>query len=88
MTVKGKIDQKIPPGALIGASIRVAGNSGCVVSYDHAPTEKKDGPSLEPRREDVFASIEEACHAIAQAAGGNSELQEYEEGEKKGKAAA
>ena len=91
MTAKAKVDQKVPPGALISARIEFAGNGGCSVSYDHAPA-KSEGkgdmyPRYEPRRPDVFASIEEACHAITQAAGGNSELEEYAEDKGKEKAA-
>jgi hypothetical protein len=87
ITVKSKVDQKVPPGALMSARIEIGGNGGCTVYYDHAPEKSKgnssDGPCgfYQPRRPDIFGSIEEACHAIVQAAGGNSSLDEYDAAE-------
>ncbi len=90
-TISPKMDQDIKPGQLIGANIRLAGNGGCILSWDFAP-EKKDMKEpymcYQRRRDDAFGSIEEACHAIVQAAGGNSEYvaddaaEEAAEGEK------
>lgn len=81
-TVSAKnVDQKVPPGALMSARISIGGNGGCTVDYEHAPEKSKGGeyPGYQPRRPDVFGSIEEACHAIVQAAGGNSDLEEMDE---------
>lgn len=89
--VKGKVDQKVPPGALMSARIEFGGNGGCTVTYDHAPGPEKDKnsyPIYQPRRPDVFGSIEEACHAIVQAAGGKSALEEYTEEKPKDEKAA
>jgi len=98
MTAKAtKIDQTVPPGGLMGARITIGGNGGCTVDYEHAPEKQVKGMdpfSYKPRRPDIFGSIEEACHAIVQAAGGTSEM-EYEKADeaedaadaKKGKAA-
>lgn len=81
MIAKGRIDQKVPAGALMSATIEFAGNGGCSVMYNHAPVPSKslDCSPWEPRRPDIFSSIEEACHAIVQAAGGDSSIEEYEE---------
>lgn len=100
MATPAKVDQKVPPGALMSFTGTIAGNGGVSMMYEHAPEEKKGKsndmgyPGWQPRRPDVFSSIEEACHAIVQAAGGNSELADetYDKAEdmadgKKGKAA-
>lgn len=92
-----KVDQEIKPGELISATLSKAGNGGCTVSWNHSPQEpkgKSDYPRYVEHRPDAFGSIEEACHAMAQAFGGASEL-EYEKADaaedaadgKKGKAA-
>lgn len=78
-----KVDQKVAPGALIGASIEFSGNGGVIVTWDHAPEKGKNGnmihPYDQPRRRDTFTTVEEACHAICQAKGGDSCIEEYDE---------
>lgn len=85
----GKIDQEVKPGSLLGARIEIAGNGGVIVNWNHAPEKStKDTPyNYVEHRPDSFGSIEDACHAIVQAAGGNSEIAEYEEDKKSEKAA-
>lgn len=90
-TVSPKIDQEIKPGALISATVTLTGNGGAIIGWRHQPPKSDKGNMCYPmdnRRDDAFGSIEEACHAIVQAAGGNSEYvaddaaEEAAEGEK------
>jgi hypothetical protein len=66
------------PGSLISARIEFGKNGGCSVYLSKVPEKKKaNNPSLyEPDRPEMYASVEEACHAIVQAAGGDSEYSE------------
>lgn len=83
MKVKGKVDQEIKPGELISATIRKAGNGGATIDWNHSPKESKGNmyPSYVERRPDAFSTFEDACHALAQAFGVDSSIEEYEEDE-------
>lgn len=87
-TISPKVDTPIAPGSLISATIRFVSN-GCIVEWNHTPEKGKNGGmTYVDHAPNVFGSIEEACHAIVQAAGGNSEYvaddatEEAAEGEK------
>lgn len=90
-TAKKQPDQAVKPGELISATITKGGSRGCMITWNHAPEDpkgKESYPRYVEHRPDPFETIEEACHAIAQAFGGNSELSDYEEGDDKGEKAA
>lgn len=95
ISIKSKSGVKLPPGALISTNITYGANGGCAVSHNRVPEPSKSNmcEPWQPKRDEIYGRLEEALHAIAQAAGADSTLEEYTaeekaEGEDKGKGKA